>query len=70
MRVYRPKRSLVRQRQSARNLLLIRDLRAERARLIDEVRELTAAVKLYQELLRRTENAPFVMGLRADALVS
>jgi hypothetical protein len=71
MRVYGPKAIRGgRSRQSTRNLQLIRDLCAERARLVEEVKQLSAAVEVYKELLRRAEGAPFITEMRADAAAS
>jgi hypothetical protein len=54
MRVYRGKTKRVeRPRPSTQNLELIRDLCAERARLLEEVKQLSAAVQVYKELARR-----------------
>jgi hypothetical protein len=46
-----------RPRTSDRNLQLIRDLCAERARLVEEVKQLSAAVQVYKEVARRTSAA-------------
>jgi hypothetical protein len=46
-----------RPRASTRHLQLIRDLCSERARLIEEVKQLNATVQVYREVLRRGDAA-------------
>jgi hypothetical protein len=71
MRAYRRKTKRAAQsRPSARNLQLIRDLCSERGRLLEEVKQLSATVQVYKELLRRAENVPFVLETRTDVSVS
>jgi hypothetical protein len=68
MRSYR--RITDRDGRSDRNLQIIRELRSERRRLQEDVKQLTATVEVYRELLRRAENAPFVQPAHADVTVS
>jgi hypothetical protein len=71
MRAYRRKTNRADQtRQSVRHLQLIRALCSERARLLEEVKQLSATVQVYKELLRRMENGTFVQELRTDVAVS
>ena len=71
MRAYRRKiKRAAQSGPSARNLQLIRDLCSERARLLEEVKQLSATVQVYQELLRRADNVPFLQEHRSDVSVS
>jgi hypothetical protein len=71
MRLYRRKAKRAgHPRRSPRHLEMIRNLCSERARLVEEVKQLSATVEVYKELLRRAENGTYFPELRADVAVS